>query len=198
MGWGGGQAGPAAWLAPAEGGIVHSAPEHDTVLVVDFGAQYAQLIARRVRECQVHSEIVPASMPAAQILARNPKAVILSGGPASVYAGGAPPAPAGLFDAGVPVLGICYGFQIMVAELGGTVARTGVGEYGGTALDLLPAPGAADAAEAATAGGTLLAGLPSPQQVWMSHGDTCTLAPPGFAVTARTAASPVAAVEDPR
>ena len=176
----------------------HPAPEHDTVVVVDFGAQYAQLIARRVRECQVHSEIVPASMPTAQILARNPKAVILSGGPASVYAGGAPPAPAGLFEAGIPVLGICYGFQIMVTELGGTVARTGVGEYGGTALDLQPAPGTADAAGAAAPGGTLLAGLPSPQQVWMSHGDTCTLAPPGFAVTARTAASPVAAVEDPR
>src|SRR5262249_43591520 len=184
-----GRAGPGACLAPAEGGIVHSAPEHDTVLVVDFGAQYAQLIARRVRECQVHSEIVPASMPAAQILARNPKAVILSGGPASVYAEGAPPAPAGLLGAGGPGLGICYGFQLMVAELGGTVARTGVGEYGGTALDLLPAPGAADGAGAPGAGGTLLAGLPSPQQVWMSHGDTCTLAPPGFAVIARTAAS---------
>jgi len=180
------------WLALAEGGIVHPAPEHDTVLVVDFGAQYAQLIARRVRECQVYSEIVPASMPAAQILARNPKAVILSGGPASVYAEGAPPAPAGLLGAGVPVLGICYGFQLMVAELGGTVARTGAGEYGGTALDLLPEPSATGA------GGTLLAGLPSPQQVWMSHGDTCTHAPPGFAVTARTAASPVAAVEDRR
>jgi len=187
-----------AWLALAEGGIVHPAPEHDTVVVVDFGAQYAQLIARRVRECQVHSEIVPASMPAAQILARNPKAVILSGGPASVYAEGAPPAPAGLLAAGVPVLGICYGCQLMVAELGGTVARTGVGEYGGTALDLLPEPGAAGAAGAPAAGGTLLGGLPSPQQVWMSHGDTCTLAPSGFAVTARTAASPVAAVEDPR
>src|SRR6516165_5433029 len=120
------------------------------------------------------------------------------GRPASVYADGAPPAPAGLLGAGIPVLGICYGFQLMVAGFGGTVARTGVGEYGGTALDLLPAPGAADAGGAVAAGGTLLAGLPSPQQVWMSHGDTCTLAPPGFAVTARTAASPVAAVEDPR
>src|SRR5262249_58879623 len=125
-----GRAGPGAWLAPAEGGIVHSAPEHDTVLVVDFGAQYAQLIARRVRECQVHSEIVPASMPAAQILARKPKAIILSGGPSSVYAEGAPPVPGGLLGAGVPVLGICYGFQAMVAELGGTVARTPVGEHG--------------------------------------------------------------------
>src|SRR5215831_3199183 len=174
-----------------EGDVVH-AEDFDTVLVVDFGAQYAQLIARRVRECHVYSEIVPATMPAGEILARRPAAVILSGGPASVYAEGAPPAPAGLLGAGVPVLGICYGFQLMVAELGGTVARTGVGEYGGTALDLLSEPGEAGASAGPGAGGTLLGGLPSPQQVWMSHGDTCTLAPPGFAVTARTAASPVA------
>ena len=93
----------------------------DTVLVVDFGAQYAQLIARRVRECHVYSEIVPSTMPVAEMLAKRPKAIILSGGPSSVYADGAPPAPAGLFDAGVPVLGICYGFQLMVAGLGGTV-----------------------------------------------------------------------------
>ena len=111
----------------------------DTVLVVDFGAQYAQLIARRVRECQVYSEIVPATMPTAEILARRPKAVILSGGPASVYAPGAPPAPDGLLSAGIPVLGICYGCQLMVAGLGGTVAHTGTGEYGATALELLPA-----------------------------------------------------------
>jgi len=180
---------------------VHPVPEHDTVLVVDFGAQYAQLIARRVRECQVHSEIVPASMPAAQMLARKPKAIILSGGPSSVYAEGAPPVPAGLLGAGVPVLGICYGFQAMVAELGGTVARTPVGEYGGTELrlSLPPAPGEGSAAALPPPGrdGGLLAGLPSPQQVWMSHGDTCTHPPPGFTVTARTAASPVAAVEDP-
>ena len=180
---------------------MHPVPEHDTVLVVDFGAQYAQLIARRVRECQVHSEIVPASMPAAQMLARKPKAIILSGGPSSVYAEGAPPVPAGLLGAGVPVLGICYGFQAMVAELGGTVARTPVGEYGGTELrlSLPPAPGEGSAAALPPPGrdGGLLAGLPSPQQVWMSHGDTCTHPPPGFTVTARTAASPVAAVEDP-
>jgi GMP synthase (glutamine-hydrolysing) len=159
-------------------------PEFDTVLVVDFGAQYAQLIARRVRECRVHSEIVPATMPLAEILARKPKAIILSGGPASVYAEGAPPAPPGLLKAGIPVFGICYGFQLMVSELGGTVAHTGTGEYGATSLDLLP-------------GQTLLADLPLVQHVWMSHGDTCTVPPPGFAVTARTAATPVAAVEDP-
>jgi GMP synthase (glutamine-hydrolysing) len=188
----GAAAGPAATgdgRGPRKGGIVQGAAEFDTVLVVDFGAQYAQLIARRVRECQVYSEIVPASMPGAEILARKPKAIILSGGPASVYAPGAPPVPDGLLGSGVPVLGICYGFQLMVSGLGGEVARTGVGEYGATRLDLLPAgPGAA---------ATLLAGPPGHQQVWMSHGDTAVAAPPGFTVTAHTAASPVAAIEDP-
>jgi GMP synthase (glutamine-hydrolysing) len=183
---------------------VHSPDSFDTVLVVDFGAQYAQLIARRVRECHVYSEIVPHTMPVSEMLARKPKAIILSGGPASVYAEGAPPAPAGppgLFSAGVPVLGICYGFQLMVTGLGGTVRRTSAAEYGATTLDAL---GGADAlGEAAEAGGNggdrgLLAGLPVRQRVWMSHGDTCVAAPPGFAVTARTAATPVAAIEDPR
>ena len=151
----------------------------DTVLVVDFGAQYAQLIARRVRECHVYSEIVPSTMPVQEMLAKRPKAIILSGGPSSVYADGAPPAPPGLFDAGVPVLGICYGFQLMVAGLGGTVERTGAAEYGATELETGPSH--------------LLAGSPRKQQVWMSHGDTATAAPPGFRVTARTAATPVAA-----
>jgi GMP synthase (glutamine-hydrolysing) len=158
----------------------------DTVLVVDFGAQYAQLIARRVRECHVYSEIVPASMPVAQMLARRPKAIILSGGPASVYAPGAPPAPDGVFQAGVPVLGICYGFQLMVSGLGGTVQRTSGSEYGATALEVLPD----------VPGGVLLADQPASQQVWMSHGDTCAVAPPGFTVTGRTAGTPVAAAED--
>ena len=117
----------------------------DTVLVVDFGAQYAQLIARRVRECHVYSEIVPSTMPAEQMLARHPKAIILSGGPSSVYADGAPPAPPGLLRAGVPILGICYGFQLLVAELGGTVERTGLAEYGATTL-ALPGWGATPAA----------------------------------------------------
>jgi GMP synthase (glutamine-hydrolysing) len=156
----------------------------DTVLVVDFGAQYAQLIARRVRECHVYSEIVPASMPVAQMLERRPRAIILSGGPASVYAPGAPPAPEGIFGAGVPVLGICYGFQLMVAGLGGTVQRTGTGEYGATTLE-------------AVTPGVLLGGQPAQQQVWMSHGDTCAAPPPGFTVTARSAGTPVAAAEDP-
>ena len=156
----------------------------DTVLVVDFGAQYAQLIARRVRECHVYSEIVPSTMPAQDMLARHPKAIILSGGPSSVYADGAPPAPPGLLNAGIPILGICYGFQLLVAGLGGTVERTGLAEYGATTL------------ESASAS-RLLSGTPATQQVWMSHGDTCTQAPPGFAVTARTQATPVAAVENP-
>ena len=157
----------------------------DTVLVVDFGAQYAQLIARRVRECHVYSEIVPSTMPVSEMLARQPKAIILSGGPASVYAEGAPNAPEGLFQAGVPVFGICYGHQVMVRELGGTVERTGAAEYGGTPLHVQPD------------GGRLLGGLGSELSVWMSHGDTSTVAPAGFTVTARTAATPAAAVENP-
>ncbi|MGH3069000.1 MAG: glutamine-hydrolyzing GMP synthase [Streptosporangiaceae bacterium] len=199
-------------------------PDFDTVLVVDFGAQYAQLIARRVRECQVYSEIVPATMPAAEMLARKPRAIILSGGPASVYSGGAPPLPPGppeLLGAGVPVLGICYGFQLMVTALGGTVSRTGSGEYGATRLILAPGsagetrrvvdaetvqPGGLLPDEPWTAeplphepllGGALLDGLPETQQAWMSHGDTATSAPPGFTVTAGTAVTPVAAMEDP-
>jgi GMP synthase (glutamine-hydrolysing) len=158
--------------------------EVDTVLVVDFGAQYAQLIARRVRECQVYSEIVPSTMPVDAMLARRPKAIILSGGPSSVYAPQAPPAPAGLFDAGVPVLGICYGFQLMVAALGGTVEKTGTAEYGATGFSC---EGLSE----------LLAGTPPQQQVWMSHGDTCTQAPPGFTVTGSTPSTPVAALEHP-
>jgi GMP synthase (glutamine-hydrolysing) len=159
-------------------------PEQDTVLVVDFGAQYAQLIARRVRECNVYSEIVPHTITAEQIRARAPKAVILSGGPSSVYADSAPQVPAGFFETGVPTLGICYGHQAMARALGGTVAQTGTAEYGRTAL-------------AVTSAGTLFAGLPVQQSVWMSHGDAVSEAPAGFLVTASTAATPVAAFEDP-
>jgi GMP synthase (glutamine-hydrolysing) len=156
----------------------------DTVLVVDFGAQYAQLIARRVRECHVYSEIVPSTMTAAEMLAKQPKAIILSGGPASVYADGAPPAPPGLLDAGVPILGLCYGFQLMINGLGGTVAQTSAREYGATTLQT-------------TGQGTLFNGTPKTQRVWMSHGDTATAAPPGFTVTAKTEVTPVAAIENP-
>jgi GMP synthase (glutamine-hydrolysing) len=155
----------------------------DTVLVVDFGAQYAQLIARRVRECHVFSEIVPSTMPVAEMLAKRPKAIILSGGPASVYEPGAPAAPDGLFESGVPMLGICYGFQVMAQELGGTVANSDIAEYGRTPLSVIEA-------------GTLFAGLPAAQSVWMSHRVTCSAAPAGFVVTARTESAPVAAMED--
>ncbi len=162
-----------------------SSLESGPVLVVDFGAQYAQLIARRVRECHVYSRVVPSTMPAEEMLALRPSAIILSGGPSSVYTPGAPPAPVGLLTAGVPVLGICYGFQLMVRDLGGQVLHTGTGEYGATSL------------QSAAVSGVLLDGLPSAQRVWMSHGDTCAAAPPGFAVTASTAGTPVAVAEAP-
>ena len=153
------------------------------MLVVDYGAQYAQLIARRVRECHVYSEVVPHTITAAEIRARAPKAVILSGGPSSVYATGAPQVADGLFDTGVPTFGICYGFQAMASALGGEVARTGTAEYGRTSLSVV-SPGA------------LFDGLPVDQQVWMSHGDAVVGAPPGFRVTATTSATPVASFED--
>ncbi|MDO8105638.1 glutamine-hydrolyzing GMP synthase [Isoptericola sp. b441] len=153
------------------------------VLVVDFGAQYAQLIARRVREARVYSEIVPHTWSVEQMLARRPSAVILSGGPASVYAEGAPSVDRALFEAGVPVLGICYGFQAMARALGGEVARTGTREYGGTHVTV-------------DAPGTLLTGSPVEQSVWMSHGDSVQGAPEGFRVLATSAGSPVAAFED--
>ena len=154
------------------------------VLVVDFGAQYAQLIARRVREARVYSEIVPHSMPVAEMLAKNPAAIILSGGPSSVYEPGAPNLDGALFDNDVPVFGICYGFQAMALALGGTVAHTGSREYGRTPLT--------PAAQA----GVLLRDLPAGMPVWMSHGDSVTDAPAGFAVTAGSAGAPVAAFED--
>ena len=155
----------------------------DTVLVVDFGAQYAQLIARRVRECHVHSEIVPSTMPVEEMVAKRPKAIILSGGPSSVHAEGAPRPGPELFETGVPTLGICYGFQAMTQALGGTVARSDLREYGRTALTV-------------NTDSLLFAGLPAEQQVWMSHGDSVTTAPEGFVTTASTAGAPVAAFED--
>ncbi len=132
------------------------------VLVVDFGAQYAQLIARRVREARVYSEIVPHTMSVAEMLAKDPAAIILSGGPSSVYAPDAPGVDAGVFEAGVPVFGICYGFQAMAQALGGTVAQTGNREYGGTVLRQRPEAG------------MLLRDLPDDLPVWMSHGDCVT------------------------
>lgn len=155
------------------------------VLVVDFGAQYAQLIARRVREANVYSELVPHSMPVEQMLAKDPKAIILSGGPASVFEPGAPSIDPKVFDAGVPVLGICYGFQVMAHELGGRVDRAALGEYGKTAAVVDDATG-------------LLAGSPAEQSVWMSHGVAVEQAPQGFEVLAHTEGAPVAAMQDPR
>ncbi|MBL1095420.1 glutamine-hydrolyzing GMP synthase [Streptomyces coffeae] len=155
----------------------------DTVLVVDFGAQYAQLIARRVREARVYSEIVPSTMPVEEMLAKKPKAIILSGGPSSVYAEGAPSVDRALFEAGIPVFGMCYGFQLMAVALGGTVDNTGAREYGRTPLTVTKP------------GSTLFAGTPEEQSVWMSHGDACSAAPAGFAVTASTDVVPVAAFE---
>jgi GMP synthase (glutamine-hydrolysing) len=154
------------------------------VLVVDFGAQYAQLIARRVREANVYSEIVPHDTPVADLLARDPAAVILSGGPASVYAEGAPELDPALLTAGVPVLGICYGFQSMALGLGGDVARTGQREYGETR------------ARVSDTASTLFNGQPGEQPVWMSHGDSVHRAPEGMNVTAATPGAEVAAFED--
>ena len=162
------------------------AADFPTVLVVDFGAQYAQLIARRVREADVYSEVVPHTLSAEEILARNPAALILSGGPSSVYSEDAPRLDPALLEAGVPVLGLCYGFQSIAQALGGTVARTGSREYGSTRL------------EAIDSTCTLFAGQDVDQVVWMSHGDAVTDAPEGFAVTASTPGAPVAAFEDPQ
>jgi GMP synthase (glutamine-hydrolysing) len=162
------------------------------VLVVDYGAQYAQLIARRVREAQIYSEIVPHTQTVAALLARDPLAIILSGGPSSVYAPGAPQVDPELFSAGVPMLGICYGFQAIAQALGGVVQHTGQREFGGTDLTV----GGTGDGSAGSSAGVLLAELPTRQTVWMSHGDCVTAAPTGFRVTASSPRSPVAAFEN--
>jgi len=156
--------------------------ESRPVLVLDFGAQYAQLIARRVREANVYSEVVPHTTPVDRLLERDPAAIVLSGGPSSVYEEGAPGVDPALFKAGVPVLGICYGFQAMAQGLGGDVAKTGQREYGGT-------PARVRAGES-----TLFYGQTDEQSVWMSHGDSVQAAPEGFRVTAETVGAPVAAI----
>ncbi len=152
------------------------------MLVVDFGAQYAQLIARRVREARVFSEVIPHDTSIEEIRAKDPQAIVLSGGPASVYAEGAPQLDPAVFDLGVPVFGICYGFQAMAQVLGGTVAHTGTSEYGRTELSVT--------------GGSLHSDLPETQPVWMSHGDAVTAAPDGFEVVATSAGAPVAGFEN--
>ncbi|GAA1942258.1 glutamine-hydrolyzing GMP synthase [Agromyces allii] len=155
--------------------------EQRPVLVVDFGAQYAQLIARRVREASVYSEIVPHTITADEVRARNPIGIVLSGGPSSVYEEGAPSLDEGILQLGVPTLGICYGFQVMAQQLGGEVAHTGHREYGSTETTLR------------TDDNQLLGGQPEHQITWMSHGDSVAVAPEGFEVLASTATTPVAA-----
>ena len=159
-------------------------PEERPVLVLDLGGQYAQLIARRVRECRVYSELVPHSITPAEARARNPRALVLSGGPASVYAENAPHVDPGLFELGVPTLGICYGMQLMAQELGGKVERTGISEFGKTGVV------AEEASE-------LFEGLPREQTGWMSHRDSVTAPPDGARVTAGSQTAPIAAFEDP-
>ena len=155
----------------------------DPVLVVDFGAQYSRLIARRVREAHVYSEIVPPTIPIAELLARRPRAVILSGGPKSVYEDPAPSVDPALYDSGVPVLGICYGAQLLTRQLGGTVTRTGRGEYGRTRMSLMaPSP--------------IFVDWPAEAEVWMSHGDAITQVPAGFVATGTSTDAPVAAFHD--
>lgn len=157
--------------------------EQELVLVVDFGAQYAQLIARRVRQAQVYSEIVPSSMSVADMLAKKPKAIILSGGPSSVYEAGAPTLDPAIFSHKIPVFGICYGFQAMAAALGGTVTQTGKSEFGRTAMQH-------------RSDSKLLKDLPFEFNVWMSHGDSVTEVPSGFTGTAKTADTPIVAYEN--
>ena len=156
---------------------------NETVLVVDFGAQYAQLIARRVREAHVYSEIVPSSITADDVRAKAPAAIILSGGPKSVYAVPAPSLDPAIYDLGVPILGICYGAQLMAQQLGGEVANTGVGEYGRTMLSR-------------EGPSLLMSEWPAQTTAWMSHGDAIASAPRGFVVTASSPEAPVAVMED--
>jgi GMP synthase (glutamine-hydrolysing) len=175
--------------APAPGGLVAanpaiaSAATNEEVVVLDYGGQYSQLIARRIRDCGVFSELLPHSVPLQEVARRKPRAIVLSGGPASVYEPGAPKLERGLLELGVPVLGICYGMQLLVHELGGRVEQAEVGEFGRSELTV------ADQ-------GRLLAGTPREQTCWMSHRDTVFEPPPGFTALASSSASPVAAVED--
>jgi GMP synthase (glutamine-hydrolysing) len=158
-------------------------PEEHPVLVLDLGGQYSQLIARRVREARVYSELVGHRLSAEEIARRRPAALVLSGGPASVYAEGAPEVDPAIFELGIPTLGICYGMQLMARDLGGAVERTGVSEFGKTELE-------AHESE-------LFHDLPVEQVVWMSHRDSVTAPPAGAAVTASSPSTPIAAFESP-
>jgi len=172
----------AADSAPAERVAAGPVSETDEVLVLDFGGQYSQLIARRVRECGVFAELLPHHASVEEIRRRAPRGLILSGGPASVYSDGAPKLRPELLELGIPVLGICYGMQAMVLELGGRVEQARVGEFGRSRLTV-------------SRPGMLLAGLPAEQSCWMSHRDTVYDAPPGFTALASSSESPVAAME---
>lgn len=160
-----------------------STGDFDKVIVIDFGAQYAQLIARRVREAHVFSEIVPQDITVKEVRDRDPVGIILSGGPASVYAEGAPELDAEIFQLGIPILGICYGHQVMAQTLGGVVEGNDIAEYGRTELTV-------------ESGSEIFRDLPEKQDVWMSHRDAVSAAPAGFTVVASTPDSPVAAMED--
>jgi GMP synthase (glutamine-hydrolysing) len=162
-------------------GITPAASEE--VVVLDYGGQYSQLIARRVRDCGVFSELLPYDVPLQELARRKPRGIILSGGPASVYAEGAPRLDRGLLELGVPVMGICYGMQLLVHELGGRVEQAEIGEFGRSDLHVSDS-------------GVLLKGMPREQTCWMSHRDTVFEPPPGFTALASSSASPVAAVED--
>ena len=161
------------------------ARDYDTVLVVDFGAQYAQLIARRVREASVYSEIVPHRITAAEVMAKDPKAIILSGGPKSVHVPGAPILDPAIYDLGVPIFGICYGHQLIAQQLGGEVARGGRGEYGRATLTRT------------SSNTSLLGDLPDQYSVWMSHFDFVSRVPDGFTATASSPDAPTAVMESP-
>ena len=157
--------------------------DSDLVLVVDFGAQYAQLIARRIRQAQVYSEIIPSTLTAKEITARSPKAIVLSGGPASVYEDGAPKLDPEIFKSGIPIFGICYGFQVMAQALGGIVSKTGKSEFGRTTLS-------------SNGNSKLMQGLSKEFKVWMSHGDSVTKAPEGFINTSATLDTQIASFEN--
>jgi GMP synthase (glutamine-hydrolysing) len=169
---------------PADSTPAIHKPATDEIVVLDYGGQYSQLIARRVRDCGVFSELLPHHVSLEQIAARKPRGIILSGGPASVYADGAPPLDRGLLELGVPVMGICYGMQLLVHTLGGRVEQAEVGEFGRSELHVAEP-------------GVLLQGMPREQTCWMSHRDTVFEPPPGFRALASSSGSPVAAVEDP-
>ena len=160
-----------------------AAAGNDEIVVVDYGGQYSQLIARRIRDCGVFSELLPHHVPLEEVASRRPKGIVLSGGPASVYAPGAPRLERGLLELGVPVLGICYGMQLLMHELGGRVEQADIGEFGRSDLTVIEP-------------GKLLAGTPAEQTCWMSHRDTVFEPPPGFTALASSTVSPVAAVED--